>query len=105
MNPPITETSYPESRDKPIFKGCHHHSQPPEFFARSGTVAVTERHSPPDAHGVAAAGGMAGAVAGDVANTSLFRKVAVPAIQYLVRGLIWTPYLSPAARRLSSIDF
>ena len=39
-----------------------------------------------DAHdGVAAAGGMAAAVARDAADASLFGKVSVPAIQNLVR--------------------
>jgi len=37
-----------------------------------------------DAHdGVAAVGGVAGAVASDAADASLFRKVAIPAIQNL----------------------
>ncbi len=35
--------------------------------------------------GVAAAGGVAGAVAGDVADAGLCGEVAIPAVQHLVR--------------------
>jgi hypothetical protein len=54
-----------------------------------GRCAIAVPEQRPDdlltgAHdGVAAAGGVAGAVAGDAANASPFREVAVPAIQHL----------------------